>query len=486
MKAKQIISLMLLASLLVSCGEAQVTDDGDQTSSLDTTTQADGNDRESLDDGLPEKDYGNESFVIATEKDFEWMVCQEESTGDVIDDAIYARNIAVEDRFKIKIEYISDDYSALSKKIVSMVQSGDDEVDLCMTHVVESGKNALEGMYLNWYDIPYVDFSKPWWSDSTVEDLSSGNVCLLAVGDFALSALAKSYCMFYNQQLADEYKIVDLYKTVKDGKWTIDYLQSITKDLYSDINANGKIDGEDRFGFITTCRSALNAYLWAFGEKVLEKDKNDNIELVYHSAKTGEIVEKLCKVFYENDGIYINSKEAEYSFMFSLNCFVPGRAVFINSTIGDAVTTLREMEDDYGILPYPKWDENQADYATMVDGSHDVLCVPTTVQDIERTGIITEALCAETYKKVVPSYYEVALKTKYTRDDESIEVLDMIVNSRVFDLGYVYDGWKGASFIFQKLISVNDPNFESHWASNESAINAHYDEVIEYFQNYGK
>ena len=103
------------------------------------------------------------------------------------------------------------------------------------------------------------------------------------------------------------------------------------------------------------------------------------------------------------------------------------------------------------------------------------------------SAIITEALCAESYKKVVPAYYETALKTKYTRDDESIAMIDMIVNSRVFDLGYVYDAWNGASFIFQTLISANKPIFESYWASNEKKITTFYnDKVIAFFENYDK
>ncbi|MGN1129152.1 MAG: hypothetical protein ACI4T6_09405, partial [Candidatus Flemingiibacterium sp.] len=106
--------------------------------------------------------------------------------------------------------------------------------------------------------------------------------------------------------------------------------------------------------------------------------------------------------------------------------------------------------------------------------------------DIERSGIITEALCAESYKKVMPAYYETALKTKYTRDNESIAMIDLVVNSRVFDLGYFYDGWKGASFIFERLVHDNNTNFESYWAANESSITTHYQKVIDYFENYGK
>ena len=489
---KRFVSIMLLLSVVLSAASC-----GDEGGSSDTTVSPDDvtgttapqeneDPRGSVSDDLPEKNYGGAVFTIATETGNEWMVIQEESTGDVVDDAVYKRNLAVEDRFGVKLAVITDGYTEISQKISNMVQSGDDSIDLCMIHVVQAGKTAVNDIYMNWNDVPYVDFSKPWWADSTVDDLTVDDVCLLAVGDFALSALANTYCMFYNKKLAEDYGIGDLYPIVNEGKWTIDKLLETTKDSYVDVNSDGRADGEDQFGFVTTSRSALNTYLWSFGGHVLKKNNDGDVELVYHSDRTSDMVTKLCSVFYDNNGIYINSKEPEYSSFFAIDTFNDCRAVFINGSLGNAVQYFRDMKDDFGILPYPKWNEAQENYYTMVDGSHDVLAVPASISDVERVGIITEALCAESYKKLVPAYYEVALKTKYTRDDESIAMIDMIAASRVFDLGYVYDGWKGASFIFQNLIAENNPNFESYWASKESSVTEYYDKVIDYFENYGK
>lgn len=78
-------------------------------------------------------------------------------------------------------------------------------------------------------------------------------------------------------------------------------------------------------------------------------------------------------------------------------------------------------------------------------------------------------------------YYDVALKVKGARDEGSIEMLDMIVNSRIFDMGYVYDAWKGCSFVLERLVCENNPNFESYWAANSSAILQYYDDLAEFF-----
>ena len=135
-------------------------------------------------------------------------------------------------------------------------------------------------------------------------------------------------------------------------------------------------------------------------------------------------------------------------------------------------------------MPCPKWDEAQEEYHTLVDGSHQALAVPTTVVNTDMVGAVTEVLNAESWKTVIPAYYDVALKVKATRDNESVEMIDMVANSRKFDFGYIYDGWEGASFILSGLISSKDTDFESTYAKKEKAIVKHYEEVIEFFENY--
>ena len=120
----------------------------------------------------------------------------------------------------------------------------------------------------------------------------------------------------------------------------------------------------------------------------------------------------------------------------------------------------------------------------MVDGGHAAEAVPLTVSDVERTSIILEALNAETYKTVVPAYYEIALKVKYARDNESVEMMDMIMESRIFDFGYVYDNWNGASFWLENLVASKKPDFESYYAKNEKKIMKYYQKVFDLFDEY--
>jgi len=492
--SKRLISLLLLVAVLAfgACSNAssgKSTLPEDTTSTAELQSESEGlNSREKIDDELGSYNFDGYKFRIATCNNMTDHYFMEESSGDVVDDAIYTRNRTVEERFNCKITVVNDTGHRETGIIINTVTANEDAIDLVCWHVVVLGQIVPNGYFLNWYDIPKVNFEKPWWSDSNINDLTYNGVCITAIGDFILSAIGKTYCVFYNKKLGADYGIPDLYKIVNDGSWTIDYLISLSKDIYVDQNHNSQVDNDDLYGLTSDCMSNVCAYLWAFDNPIYRKNNEGKLEFSLNLDKTASIVQKILEGFTTYEGIRMDRNytnvDGAFRHMYGRDMFARGLSVFANANIGDALGYFRDLEDDYAILPYPKWDENQSKYYTMVDGSHQVMAVPITVSNTELIGFITEALCAESYKKVVPAYYDVALKFKGTRDEESIAMLDMIVNSRVFDFGYVYDAWSGAAFIIQNLVDQNNPNVASYWAKYEKSIMKHYESVIEYFENF--
>ena len=490
-----LLTLCTAIPVLASCGgdgTTAVTDAATEagTESTVETEPMDALDaRKLVDDELGEHDLGGYEFRIVTTDNKGDTIWVEEATGDVIDDAVYERNSAVEERFNAKIVLAMDEpYNDAFSNVTRSIKAAEDAYDLLSAHVVGLGQISISGYFLNWYDVPHIDFEKPWWSDSTVNDLTYNGVCVTAIGDMALSALSAAYCVFYNKRLGAEYDFPDLYEVVNSGQWTIDKIVELTKDIYRDLNGNGAVDTtEDLFGYLSDPYSNLNAYLWAFDNPVFTKN-GDVMEYTYKTEKVNNIVTKLCEVFSMYDSIkfekdYTNL-EGQKGHAFGRDMFAKGHAVLTNGYISMSLTHFRELEDEFGILPYPKWDEAQERYITMSDGHHEAMAVPKTAGNLEAIGIITEALCAESYKTLVPAYYDVALKVKSTRDEQSIAMMDLIVNARVFDFGYVYDAWSGASFIIESLVNANNSNFESAYAKKEKSINKHYTKVIEFFETY--
>lgn len=482
------LSLIILSQLLFSCGTSPAGPGNDtETQSGETSTEESTTSAEIPDD-LPEADYEGKTFTTITFDQLLPDYVAETENGDVINDAVYARNRNVSERFNVKIETMSNaDYGETTNFIKKTTLAGEEAFQLIAHHAVSMGTLAMDGLFMNWYDIPYIDFSKPWWSKSTTEDLTyGGDYALLAVGDYALSALAGAYCYFYDKPGAEDYQLEDLYKVVGEGRWTMDYLMDTVKDVYKDLDGNGERDGNDYYGLSQTLLSALNTYLWSSGGKIFELDKSGIPTLVYKNEKLNTIIDKIYALCYENEGVCTKrpqfSSDDQRHFASAL-AFRDNLSLFISGTLDMTVNYFRERSSEYGILPYPKLDEKQAEYKTMVDGYHAILAVPKTVQDPEFVGIITEALNAESMREVYPAYYEIALKKKYSYDDESVKVLDMVVDNRVFDFGYVYDGWKGMSFYIQYLIGdQKSKDFESYYAKKGPASEKYYEKLVNYFE----
>lgn len=492
---KRIISLLLLAAMLagtVACSEkadSKPSDEADAvTDSVSYETEPEELDaleqRKLVKDDLPASDFEGRVFRVIHNNDSDEInnfIAHEEETGDNVLDAIYKRNANVCERFNVKeITFdVSRGCDAVARLVNTTVTSGDDAFDLVSSHIVSLSGNATHHVLMNWYNMDYVNFEKPWWSSCCIDDLTYHGTALLAIGDMAMSALSYTYCMYFDKGYAEEYQLGDIYQTVHDGSWTVDLLNTYTRDLYSDINGNGKKDKEDFFGLGFRVGSHTNAFLWAFDNPIIKADGDGELEIVFHTEKLDSILEKLNNLANYNQGGF-----GIQPYLDAINFFKNGNCVFSLGEIGNAVSYFRDMERDFGIIPYPKWNEEQQRYRTSVNGAHEGMAIPLTVQNTEFVSCIIEALCAETYKNVVPEYYDVALKYKGVRDETSIELLDIIIDGRYFDFGFVYDNFQGASFLLQQLVASKSKSFESTYAKSEKSITRWYNKVITAIDEY--
>ncbi len=479
-----LVFAMLMASFS-SCGEGGANETTADTTavneSVDTAKETTALEaREAIDDELPENDFGGRDFIVAAlEDDTGNYLVAEELTGEGVNDAIYARNLTVEERYKAKVVALkSSNYGDCTNMVANSIAAGDsDAFHLIQYHVVANSGNAMKGLYMNWYDIPNVHFEKPWWSDSNIEDLTINGRNFLAMGDFALTTVSRTYCMFYDKEEASNYQIDNLYQVVKDGKWTFDYLRTLCETVYNDKNGDGKSDEGDYFGLATDQFSNLNTYLWAGGCKIFQRNDDDELEFNYYNEHLVDLYSVCYDLMNNTAGIYSKQEHSTGTFRFadygSLTC---------NSILEHAVTYLADFDHEYGIIPYPKYDENQSEYHSMVDGSHEAMAVGKNAVDLEFIGTMTEVLCAESYKKVMPAYYDVCLKQRYASSQEDAEMIDLCVDSRVFDLGYVYDNWNGVSFYFEQLLrDTSRQDITSFYASKEKAAVTYYDKVVALF-----
>lgn len=477
-KTMRILCALLAALILTSCaGGTEKETTGDTTADTAVQTEAETEPdpaaaRRAISDDLPDTDMDGYTYrVLSRQRDdfVNDIGLDLEQNGDVVNDAIYSRNLTVTERFNCKMDAtFTDNFDATG---INTITAGDDAYDIMFWQIVQIPKYATTGYFRDWYeDLPHVHLDKPWYIGNAAEALSVKGHAYAMIGEYDLDVLRFTYCMYYNQDIANEYNLEDIYDVVDSGRWTYDKMYEYANMVYVDLDGNGAKDENDRLGLSGDPYSAVVTYQYAFDNPLFTIDDEGVPKFTMDREKLASIVEKLNALYHGSLGGYTEGWGTGWTAWSAGN-------LLLYTGLFQSATGYRDLEFDYGIIPYPKYDEAQTRYYTMSDGAHGCMLIPITVQNIEWSSMLTEALNAETYKQVVPAYFDTALKVKLSRDAESAAMLDLLMDVRVFDFGYMYN--TGIAFIIQDMVSKNANNTESSFNSKIGAAEKQWDKIID-------
>ncbi len=486
---KKLTTILLLIAMLLplaSCasgGKSESETTSNVSAETDTAASEDTAEtettRENYDDGLPEKDFGGKTYTVLGEGMSVYFHA-DELTGEVLNDALYNRDVKVGDRFNVKIALSETaDAQTTIDTAKASVQAGEDEYAAVVSFVIYMGMAVTNNIFQPVSDLPYINLNQPWWSASNLTDLTYRGKTILVMGDFDMSGLSQTKCMFYNKDLAETFGLPDIYETVRSGQWTKDKINELCEGTYVDINGDGKKDEGDQYGYAVDSKGDFNGLLWAFGKRLFEQQSDGTYKDVYFDEKLVSIVEWCYDIKNNHDYTWTDG-----NWNTGYNAFMLEKTLIANGYISMTQWGMRDLETDYAILPCPKWDEAQQNYYTYVEGSHSIAGVLTTAQDKEFVGCVMEALNAESWKTVRPAYYDSCLKYKGARDEDSVEMLDILMDGRLFDFGYVYGGW-GAAFWLQYCINDNNStDIASYYESKKKEWNTYMDKVFTAFDDF--
>lgn len=488
---KRLIAILFIAAvavqMLASCGSNQDSKENPMKSADETLENGGKNGEEILKADLPDVNYNGYTFNIlvsgngglgSRRNDFH----AEEETGDVINDARYIRNTTVEEKYGIKLNDIeingaNEGYTALRKTVMS----GDKAYDSAIAAGYATSNLAMEGLLSDLNSIEYIDLSKPWWDQKANKDLTIQGKMFYTTGDISTVNNDATYCILFNKKLATDYAVGDLYGLAREGKWTIDKFAEITSLVSADLNGDGLYDNQDLYGALIwddTMMGIVNAT----GEKCATITANGEIVLTLFSDKVLSMFDKYTAVVYNKSIAYTYQREV-WNTESGETMFRNDQALF-NLKLLSTVADMRNMDTDFGILPYPKYDELQTEYYHTVGSWHSMfLCVPAgqTYEEFERTGVILEALAAESRSTLRPAYYEISLKGKYSRDEESLDMLDLILSTRTYDVGWFYEVGSYNEEIMNLLRNFKS-NFTSMYEKREAVANKKIAQINEAFE----
>lgn len=455
MKKRIITSILLLAIFLpviTSCSaDANVNSDSSVSTQDDalSSTQHPGTEDPTTDteptvrveDTLNmDFDYDGEDFSVLvasvptrTPDDFKFS----EDLGTQMDEAKYRRNQLMLDNYGVNIVSKTDlhqnnqGYETIQKDH----QSEENTYQLCVLSGYDAAELALIGYLYDFKDLPNVNTANTWWDQAAERDLSIAGSLFFTTGAISTVIDDYTYCVIYNKDLykATAENAVDIYSLVNEGKWTLDKLSELSKYMKEDANGDDIMDSRDRYGLMIWDNEMI-ASINAAGEKIATVQEDGLVKLTIMNDTVNEVVSKFVTM--GNSDYCINFQHTSGGVQF-YDIFTDNRAVFFMSMFNE-VSRFRDMMTDYGILPNPKLTE-EADYYAPISPWHSAfLCVPAIIEDEDAISNVIELLGYHSEKIITPAYYEKTLIGKYVRDDESVGMLDLIFNNRVYDVGHLY------------------------------------------------
>lgn len=417
-----ILAALFLASSLTACAASgdPVESDGGMTSSTETETEA------SYFPDIEKTDYNGATFRMIGWSTGGWYFAESYGSGQdgegVLNDTIYEMNTLIEEHLGVSFELEECNEYVLGKIRPSMM-AGDDTYQLCITHPYYDVSSFItRGYALDFNDLPDFSIDQPYWNQSVMDSLSYNDHYYIGMGDICRYTIYMLYC---NKNLMQDAGISVPYEDVRNGTWTLDNMVGLTTDLYVD-NGDGERNNQDIYGFAALWDVGGAAFMQAGDIYVMDRDADDNYVLSMYGDRLIDLYDVLLK-WSKDQSVYIWSyPDRENAAVFM--DFKDGRSYFTLDALG---TQYLDAKFAVGMLPLPKYDEAQADYAHVHWGNN--LAIPSTIHNKAMVGQVLELMGYYSRTLVREKYYDDVLQLRVSEAPDDRDMVELICDTIVFD-----------------------------------------------------
>ncbi len=503
-------SILCLAMLMLasSCSQAPVSE-SDETPAVnaeEVTPAAEEElsepeTEEELKPGLPEGyTFDGKTFTIMC-NDYPaepgWSqldIYAEEIRGTSVNDAVFNRNAKVENDYDCKIAEYRLAISDFQAQLPVLVKANDDSVDAATPYFWcgQLADMTLNGNFVELSGLSSMNLSNPWYDQQSIEAFTIFDKLYFVVSDMTIGDFLATAGMVFNKQIYEDYQYNstygNLYDLVREGKWTHDLLREMVLSLSEDVDGDGKMTNEDFYGLLYQ-RDSVPSFVNSYNMQMAEADADGVPVYSLVNDQNANKIDAMFEFLYQKNNCFhvmnwFDGTATNFTTGMT-NMFSANQAMFMWIRFAD-VEHLRAMDLDFGIVPVPKWDEAQEQYYSTVNQHMGVATViPVSCADPEMTGYFLEAICCESKKQLIPAYYDVALQGKITRDEESKEMLDLIFNNRMYDIGLIFDiGDFGSEFY--NMSTSYDSDYTVLWAKGQKKYQKTMDRFVTKWQEIGQ
>lgn len=481
-----VLSFLLLFSVLfTACSEEEETSVSDDTGGNVSAES------EALVPTLGEADYsGHVLHVLAATEHLpfeEEAFGATERTSEPVNDACVDRNdlIAQSYGFRIETEFI-EPFNPFLSRVRRDIMSGTATYDIAATGLQSMAILASEGSFLDLYDLEgsHLDLTAPWWDSAANADMTLMGKLFFTTGDITLFDNENTRCMYYNKDIITENNLEAPTQLVLDNAWTVDKMYEMAQAAASEKDDGlMTVTGPDVWGLVGV---AFDTYTLIMGCDAPQIKMNEKglPELAMLDGKNVSAFEKVHSIM--NDRSCVAWREQYYAWDAPdaenvVNNFYKGQALFLMGLVNTVNSDdLRNAEIRYGILPMPKFDAEQENYATTCDPYRfQVIGIMKSCPDTDFTTFAMETLAYLNYKMVTPEYYDRTLKYKrFLDDDDSPEMLDILFSNRIVDISVAFN-WDDCIQYYNQLVYTATPQLSSFVEQHENAFNTAMNKTIE-------
>lgn len=490
---KKRVLAMLLAMMMLGSLASCASEDTAETKDAAGETAAVGNEAETEPAWqFPDVDYGGAEYRILNFDQLWNMYIHmdiTEQTGDILDDAVYDRNRKVEEKLNCVIaekemENAGNIPADLIDHAQATIMAGSDEYDIMCLPIEKGASMITEGFLMDMMPMEGFHFEEEWWDQDIIDAVKLDGKLYFTSGAANLMAYDSLWGLFFNENIMEDHSLDKPYDVVREGKWTLDKLAeycAAVANLNGDENYSYKKDGNVFWGMVTHDNGAPERFLYAAGVRYVQADDEGNINFTLSGDHVYSVFDKLAYLLNQDMGMTIKGHTTDFDADLGgyMHIFTARRSMFLTAEI-KAAQLMRDMEDTFGIVPFPKFDENQEDYQSTIVTTMLYWCIPTTNTNLDMTATVSEVMTHESFETVIPVYYNSVVEHKGLRNEDSIDMLDIMRQNKGVDIGAIY-GWNTElSASLRTLIYKGDSQVASTIAKAQNSIEAKIAEFKEF------
>lgn len=484
-----LICIVMLCTTMFSAVSCNKKQDPDATGNSDTNASTQNGDVISDEEFYrpEEKTYDRTlTFMCVSPSFYGVGEGYELGAGSVVDDAMFKRDKMMYDKFGVEVIIKSGTEAEFSQDATG----GAYVCDFFLGSAQANFRLLQQNLFVDFAGLKNLNLEAPYWDQNIQTEYAVADRIYLLEGDYTYYDEYRTYVMLYNDQLYTNLGYYEThgtpYSMVENRTWTFDKMLDMSKEMYKDLNDNGKRDEFDQYGIIGAMNMQWCCYLGA-GLKTVETVNGELVLNIksdgYYNQVYDVLDDVLTKMTKNADICYPNFLQdlSTDQWTAASNIFENNRALFRGTTLS-AASRLGNMASRFGLLPMPAYTEGTDGYYGWLPGdTHTPLSMAKVVTDKEETAEILDTYCYYSRygaDSLYEEYFESFRISKFCETPDDLAMMNLVISNKTYDLDFAASITDFADVVWRLSMDQDISTLSSTLSEKRNSASTAMDEFI--------